>query len=139
MPKKEITEKELEEQSTIIQRLTDAGWNQTERGTVFKTANMEYQNKTMQLEVDYGYEKDSFYFLLYDHEGKGVDLIIYFEDKLQQLLDTIISFQDEISPNNYREHIRKILSVCSSTYLDTGDEPVPLIDDLLDSQLPDEE
>jgi hypothetical protein len=136
MPKKKITEKELDEQSTIIQRLTGAGWKQTERGTVFKTANMEYQNKTMQLEVDYGYEKDSFYFSLYDHEGKGIDLIIYFEDKLKQLLDTVISFQDEISPNNYREYIRRILSVCSSTYLDMGDETVPLVDDLLDSQLP---
>jgi len=59
-----------------------------------------------------------------------MDLSIDYEDRLQEILAAIISFQDSISSENFKEPLRKLLQVCpSTTYLGRGDEFIKLIDE----------
>lgn len=128
MPSSQASSNPAQDQATILRKLTLAGWRHTVRGDVFNTANIEFQNETMRLEVDYRASDRSIYFSVYESFGKGIDLIIYFGDYLELLLDTIISFQSIISPQNYRMHIGEILQICPSTYVDSDTEVIRLID-----------
>jgi hypothetical protein len=130
----EEKKRQMQEQSVIIQMLTSAGWKKTGRGELSNVANLEYQNKMMDLEVDYHDEDGSIYLSMYDHDENGIELIIYFHDKLGELLSVISSFQDEISSTNYKDYLEKILTVCPCTYLDTDGEHVLLTNDTADSQ-----
>jgi len=123
-------ERQLQE-TLIIEMLTKAGWHKTIKGETFKKADMEYQNDTMELEVECNSKGNSVYLSIYDKSGLGMDLAIEFKDKLLELLKTIISFQDTISPTNFREYVRMIKAVCPSIYVDIGDKLVPLIDENL--------
>jgi hypothetical protein len=93
-------------------------------------ARMEYQNnKKMNLELDYLAESHLIMLSIYGKFGESMDIGIYFEDKLQELIEIIISFQDEISSSNYKEYLRKILKIFpSNTYIARGEGFVQLTD-----------
>ena len=111
-----MTEKQLQERSVIIKTLAEAGWEKVTDNEAFEKdlwcdpeAAMEYENKTMSIELEYDAKDHSIYLSVYDFFGKGIDITIYFQDKLEEILNTLISWQDEISSENYKNHIGKIL------------------------------
>jgi hypothetical protein len=136
MRKTEMTEKQLQERTTVIEMLTTAGWTGLLEDDLFERgrlcdpeARMEYQNETVSLEVDYLAETPSIMLSVYGSQGESMNLSIDYEDKLQEILTAIISFQDSISPQNFKEPLRKLLKVCpSTTYIEREDGFVKLID-----------
>lgn len=119
------TDQQREHDKIIIERLTRSGWQRTDRSDVFGTADLTYQNQYLSLGVLHEWKDDSITFKIID-KNNTLYLAIYFKGNLQQLLEVITSFQDEISPDNFKEHIGKIIKVCPSVYVDTGDGIVPL-------------
>lgn len=134
MRKSEMTEKQLQERRKFIDILVVAGWEETIKNKLFERglwlneeASMEYHSQDMSLAVGYSGNKDVIYLSIENALGIGVSLTIYFEDKLTQLLDAIISFQDKITSANYKMCIRKILQICPLTYADLDEEGVMLL------------
>ena len=138
MRKREMTQEQLRERAIIVDTLTTAGWKGTvfnllfERGKPVKyEASMEYQGKRMNLTLNYEAKIHVVVLGIYERSGRGIDLVIHFDDKLEKLLSTIISFQDAISATNYKESIRQIMKVCPSVdavLLEQGEQIVPIID-----------
>jgi len=137
MRKTEMTEKQLQERTTVIEMLTTSGWtgpleaDRFERGRLCDPeTRMKYQSETVSLEVDYLAETPSIMLSVYATQGESMDLSIDYEDRLQEILAPIISFQDSISSENFKEPLRKLLQLCpSTTYLGRGDEFIKLIDE----------
>jgi hypothetical protein len=136
MRKSEMTKEQLQERSAITASLAAAGWSGPLEEESFAQnlwldpeASMEYENDSMLLDLEYNAEKKSVYFTISAHTGESIQLVIEYGKKLDELLQTVIDFQDEISPNNYRQFLRRILKVCPSTRVDTGDETLELVDD----------
>jgi hypothetical protein len=102
-------------------------------------ARMEYQNnKKMNLEIDYLAESHLIMLSIYGKFGEAMDIGIYFEDKLQELIEIIISFQDEISSSNYKEYLRRILKIFPfNTYIARGEGFVQLTDKEVDHNVED--
>lgn len=136
MRKTEMTEKQLQDRSLIIKTLAAAGWEEVTDNEVFEKglwcdpeAAMEYENKTMSIELEYDAKDNSIYISIYEFSGKGIDLTIYYQDKLEEILKTIISFQNEISSENYRYHIRKVLQSNIPIYVGVDEKVFQLTDE----------
>lgn len=132
-----MTTKQLKERSTIVDMLLTSEWNGSVDFEMFEKGRlcdpevrMEYQNnKNMNLELDYIAKSNLIMFSIYGKTGETIDIAIYFEDKLQELLETIISFQDEISSINYKKCLKKIIKIFpSNTYIARGEGFVQLTD-----------
>jgi hypothetical protein len=64
---------------------------------------------------------------LYTRAGKGVDLVIKFKDKLHELLSYMVSIQDVVDADNYKDHIRHLLRICPEIYTpDRNDRLIPV-------------
>lgn len=131
-----MTEKQLQERSVIIKTLAVAGWEEVTDNEVFEKglwcdpeAAMEYENKTMSVELEYDAKDHSIYLSIYEFSGKGIDITIYYQDKLEEILKKIISFQDEISSENYKNHIRKILQSNIPIYVGIDEKVFELTDE----------
>ncbi len=90
MRKTEMTEKQLQERTTVIEMLTTTGWTGPLEADLFERgyycdpeARMEYQNETVSLEVDYLAETPSIMLSVYGSQGESMNLSIDYEDKLQ--------------------------------------------------------
>ena len=78
------------------------------------------------------FKKQVIDFGIYEQAGNGLDIVIHFDEKLEELLNTIISFQDIISPSNYKKHIRQIMKVCPNVDAvlgEQGEQIIPIIDE----------
>ena len=68
----------------------------------------------------------------FKQNNKASLLIIHFDDQLQEVLQTITSFQYYISPQTYQKYIRQILHVCANTFAvvgEQGDQLIQLVDE----------
>ena len=138
MYKSEMTEKQLQDRSMIIEKLAIAGWKGTVKNELFQRglwldeeASMDYQNQNMNLSVGYSAKEKAVYLTMEDVVGRGVNLTIYFNGNLKELLETIMSIQDKISSETYKICIREILRICPSTYLYSTEKEqmIKLVDD----------
>lgn len=119
------TDQHRERDRVIIERLTRSGWRRTDRSEAFGAADLTYRNQYLSLGVLHEWQDDSITFKIID-KNNTLYLAVYFNDNLPQLLEVISAMQDEISPDNFRDQIGKIIQVCPSVYVDTGDGIVPI-------------
>jgi hypothetical protein len=129
MRKDRLTLEQSNERAHVVQRLSAAGWQEQdewhglEQGhDVPHEAKLTYAGP-MTLEVKYQAPMrtldlwvGSLGFL------QGRRLRMKCPESLPQLLDVIVGFQDRISAETFREHVRSILQVCPDTYAMVGAE-----------------
>ena len=114
------------ESAEIIKRLSAAGWHQTIKGEALGRAELEYDNGKISLLVDQGAEHGWLDLSIYDESDEGSDFSLQCPGKLNEVLDLIITFQDKISFDNYKEFLRELVKV-ADVYVDAGgDDFVPL-------------
>lgn len=134
MRKNEMAEKQLQERALLIKKLSNSGWIGRKTNSLFDEgwwfdaeAVMDYQNDGIELVIQYCAEDNSVDFSI--NEGSdGIDFVIKFEDKLKEVLDEIVNFQNSISLDNYKNYIRQILKVCPLTFIVLDDKVVQLGD-----------
>ncbi len=139
MRKSEMTVQQLEERQLIIDKLTSAKWQDLSVGDWFEQnlwakfeATMGFKNNGVSLEIDFNSEQQYIRFIIQNLLSEFIMLIIYYQDKLEKLLETIVSFQDKITESTFEQYVREILRVCPTTTYAS-------IDDDTDAQLVDED
>ena len=150
MKKEDLTPQQLVERELLVQTLTKAGWEASAFNRLFDKGHfvrcealMNYQNATMELGVGYFASQERIYFGFHEKVSAdglesivlrppaGLDIAIEYDDQLEDLLQLIVSVQDQISAENYKKIVRQILRICPKAYLwregDFGDEMIPLL------------
>ena len=113
----------------IIKTLTDAGWKKTVKGEALGKADMQYDNGSVTLEVEQASDPGWLDLSVFDRSEDGSDFSLNCSGKLNEVLATIISFQDKVSFDDYKQYLTQLLQVCSEIYVDTGDDFVPLLEE----------
>jgi hypothetical protein len=121
--REELSTKQSDTQQLISARLSGAGWKTTDFQKLFESgedsefpASLEYENGHLQLYLNYIVDDDLIGFGLYEPTGRELHLRVDCDDDITDLLNVITGFQDKISPDNFREHIRQIVRACPETY-----------------------
>ena len=127
-----------QDRKLITDALTAAGWQLSDRGRAFHGAFFERHNAhKLTLEVQEGTnENKNRFFTLVVSPGfaQGLYLNVHYgEDvgKLAEAIKLLVSFQDAISPDNFKTYVRQLLKVCPKILLDLEEREhlVPLVDD----------
>jgi hypothetical protein len=116
-------------ENLLVKTLTDAGWKKTHRGEKLGKAEMEFNNGEVTLQIGARSEPGWITFAIFDEPEEGSDFALECPDKLADVLKTVISFQNKISFDDYKPYLSELVRVCPKTFVDTGDDLVPLIDD----------
>ena len=116
-------------ESLLVKTLSDAGWKKTHRGETLNKPEMEFNNGQVTLQIGTRPEPGWITFTIFDSPDEGSDFALECPDKLAAVLKTVISFQNKISFDDYKSFLSELVQVCPKTYVDTGDDLVPLIDD----------
>src|SRR3954453_7811587 len=133
----DLNDQQRSDREAVVETLERAGWEGTinqqivDQGMPFEfQASLEYDgNEQMSLMAQYDAEEPALELTI---EAPRGELVLSIEPggKLQQLLDLIVSFQDKISPDNFREYIDKILDVAPEVFVDRGEDGMhPLVKD----------
>jgi hypothetical protein len=120
-------QQELE--NLLVKTLTDASWKKTDRGEKLGKAEMEFNNGKVTLQMGTAFEPGQVAFAIFESPEEGSDFVLDCPDKLADVLKTVISFQNQISFDDYKQYLSQLVQVCPKTYVDTGDDLVPLIDE----------
>lgn len=123
-----LSKKQLQDQTLILESLENAGWVKTDKASVITLAELSYRNEFMTIEVEHNWRRSVIFFRLFSDDG-DIFFMVEYREKLNELLKVFIALQDKISPANYNDYIRKILKLCPNSFLDSGDDLIPLIDD----------
>lgn len=110
----------------ITKKLLDKGWELTEKSQAFKVAELSYQNPfKVDLEIEYLWKQGA---IMVRAMGGELFSFIYikFGHKLEEIIETVTSFQDDLDQENYRKQIAKLLQITKEVYVDTGDDLVLL-------------
>jgi hypothetical protein len=116
-------------ENLLVKTLSDAGWKKTLRGEKLGKPEMEFNNGHVTLQIGTRPEPGWITFAIFDSPGEGSDFALECPDKLADVLKTVISFQNKISFDDYKQYLSQLVQVCPKTYVDTGDDLVPLIGD----------
>lgn len=126
MRKREMTSEQLKSRSVFIKNLGQAGWVGTGVNELFDSgdyvseeAQMEHNSKKMTLIAEFSAEKESLLLYLDAPDGRQASFTIQCMMNLPDVLAVIVSFQDQISPDNFRSYISKIINVCMNVFVDT--------------------
>lgn len=122
-------EQQHAEDAVIIKTLSEAGWKKTVKGEAVGKADMEYDNGSVTLVVERGSDPGWLDLSVFDRSEEGSDFSLNCPGKLNEVLVAIISFQDKISFEDYKQYLTQLLQVCSEIYVDDGDDFVPLVED----------
>lgn len=128
MRKNEMSKDQLAIRQTIIARLDKTGWSESEALSGFDRGDfepeeviMEY-NGLMNITVSYNASENLIHLIMESWlGGPSVALEINFLDRLNELLDLIVSFQDKVTEHNFRKYVAKVVEVCPEVYVDLGD------------------
>lgn len=142
MRKHEMTEEQLQERAQVIRVLANAGWQGPQRVEAFERgklcipeAVMEYRSETMNIEASYSAEHKYILMSISDDFGQGLDFAVYFKDRLEALLNMIVSLQDTITMTNCKNYIRKILQAFpSNVYVAKDGNYVELTDSAINER-----
>jgi hypothetical protein len=130
MRKQEMSLRQLQERTLIVENLLNNGWQVTsyenewfENGlSVQCEAVMEYVVPEVSLGVFYRADQNSLYLSLNMPDESSVELKMDVDDQLKDLLQVIISNQNKITASNFKEHIRSLMAVCKNIYVMNKEE-----------------
>ena len=142
MRKHEMTEEQLQKRAQVIRVLVNAGWQGPETDEDFETGDlcifeavMEYRSDTMNIEASYMAKYNYILISMSNDFGRGLDFVVYFKDRLETLLNLILSFQDTITMTNCKQYLREILQAFpSSVYVAKDEEYVELTDSAINKK-----
>jgi len=129
MRKDQLTPEQAHERALVVQRLVAAGWKDEDEAQAFDQGHdLPYEAQlshvgAMTLEVKYLAPQraiDLWLGSLGFLEGRRLRLKC--PEELSRLLEVIVGFQDHISPDTFREHVRPLLRLCPETYAVVGGE-----------------
>jgi len=135
MRKSEMNEQQLRNREIFVETLTSAGWNalnfnqQFDAGLwVSPEASMEYINPEMTLRFDFICKDPRTILYLDSTEGKSLGLVFKCEDRLEQLLEIVVGFQDSINSANSKDKVEELLVVCPKIFkiAASGDKLIPI-------------
>ena len=135
MRKSEMSEKQLQQRSLLVETLEAAGW----RGSNFNRnfdqglwsspeASMNYSGGSMSLRLDLLFEDPRMILYLTSKGGKSLGLVFKCEDRQKQLLDAIVGMQDSLTPENVKTKTVDFLAVCPNVFKisSSGDKLIPV-------------
>lgn len=127
MRKHEMTNLQLAEREQIIDKLTVSGWEILDCGDWFerglwakREATLQYDNKDMVIRIGYNAERRTLDLTLEDLLGRFLSLRLSYEERLADILKTIIEIQDDISPDNFHEKIEILVRNCPVVFAYTS-------------------
>jgi hypothetical protein len=121
-----MTDEEFKkDQQTIIQTLEGAGWSKTERGESMGAASLVYDNGAAELGVDQYYGELELAITVASPDGREVNLFAEYGDDLEPLLQALIASQRDITPENFRDHVRRWLQACPDIYYQEDEDAEP--------------
>jgi hypothetical protein len=118
----------------LVKTLAGAGWKKTYRGEKLNKPEMEFNNGEVTLQIGTRPDPGWITLAIFDEPEEGSDFALECPDNLADVLKTVISHQDKISFDDYKQFLSALVQVCPKTYVDTGDDFVPLIDNDDDDQ-----
>ena len=132
----DLNDQQRSDREAVVETLERAGWEERStsrssiRGSIEFQASLEYDGNRRDVAhgpVRRGGAGAGAQPRGAARRGRALDLA---GGKLQQLLDLIVSFQDEISSENFREYVDKILDVVPEVFVDRGEDGMqPLVKD----------
>jgi hypothetical protein len=117
------TEKQRGDQAKISEALEAAGWKGSERHELFGAADYDYESSNGELHVEHKMRDDRVNLSFDAAGGKGAFRVrIAYKRKLAKLLELITSFQDDLSADNYKDHLNALVKEFPETDALQGDE-----------------
>ncbi len=113
--------------SVITARLLGKGWDQTQLGSTFEVADLEFGNDTMQLHVNHDLDRAALILKLAQRDsGEEARVLVEYGDDVGKLVSLLISWQERVDPENFRTMIDEIVRSFPKTYL-VRDEDMVLL------------
>lgn len=137
MRKREMSPGRLQARTLIVKSLLRAGWEASSNENamfdeglwVQREVVMEYTGAEVLLGVMYRSDQDALYLSLDMPDESSIELKMDVDDCLGDLLGAITSFQDKLTQENYKEHIRSLMAICKNLYvMNQNEEFVRLTD-----------
>lgn len=119
MRKEELTPAQLTARNTVVSALTAAGWQPRKTNARFdagwwvaQEAVLDYHNSRARLTLAYSAERGALDFLI-EAEPTHLNLVIFAAPEIvSEVLALIVSFQADLSAENCRERVRRLLTPC---------------------------
>ncbi|MEU1302534.1 hypothetical protein [Streptomyces shenzhenensis] len=114
--------------STIIDRLSKAGWEQTTRSEESGVPEFVFNNERMRASVFQSIEDRSLMLTLLDIGSGGyLRFDIRYGDSVSALLQILVEWQGDISVENFRDMVNEIALAIPETFAEPfeGDEDTP--------------
>jgi hypothetical protein len=115
----ELSPRQRDQRATVLQTLTAAGWTGHVQNDLFEQgfwldseATLDYENAQAHLSVMYSAEEQSIE-LLIDQDYR-LDFVIAFGERLPQVLEAIVAFQERLSFQNVAQEMASLLQICPS-------------------------
>jgi hypothetical protein len=130
MLKTEMTQQQLNNRSLFIGKLREAKWKINkgwellfEHGhSLTPEGQAEYQNPRFELRLSY-YIDGGYVFLECVGRDNPIVLSLRFYpiQKFNLIVDAVIAVQDNLSPNNYSEFVKKMIQLCDPLLIETAE------------------
>ena len=130
MRKRELDPGKLAERETVVRRLVEAGWDEGDSNALFDaeedtqlSAEMLYSNRSSELMVGLDSLEGKLFFTFEDKRtGKTLNLLCTPLDQLGAILDVLISMQDDLRKDNFRDKVRGLLATGARIFVLQSDE-----------------
>jgi hypothetical protein len=125
MYKRDMTGKQMAERNLFLEKVTGAGWDAAGWAELFETdfdvhpeGRAEYANEAAQLVLEYLAAEECLT-LLVTARGREEDMMkyrLYFGAGLENLLDSIIAWQGDLSTENFTSLIKSVIPLCQAVF-----------------------
>ncbi|KAK1177591.1 hypothetical protein B7755_005055 [Streptomyces sp. NBS 14/10] len=122
-----MSDDELHKQNErrVLERLREAGWDMAEGASTLDLASLFYDNGRMVAEVEHHYERQELLLTLTSPDGRQVTVYPVYGDSLETTLDSIVGFQDRVTPDNFQEVLGELVAACPEVYVQEGEDDEP--------------
>jgi hypothetical protein len=122
------SEQWLEDKDTIIRTLEAAGWSRTSGGATMDLAILFYDNGSITLRAEQDDDDDERELILELTKPDGT-LVLYADhgegNNLDALLKALVGSQDDITGENFQDHVRRWLQACPDIYYQEDEDADP--------------
>lgn len=126
MYKRDMTGKQIAERNLFMEKVTAAGWDGSGWAELFETdmfdvhpeGRAEYVNERAHLVLEYLAAEECLTLLVeaHDEDKDMMKYRLYFGERLENLLDSIIACQEELSTKSFTSLIKKTIPLCRSVF-----------------------